>query len=100
MSVIERSRQPLEKARDLMGWDQLIPIMQGAQVICQCWPSQILHYNIRVTVDGIEIKNLHDIRMAQSGDYFCLPLKPFQQRRLFLDMAVQQFDGNRPFEIE
>ena len=45
---------------------------------------QILHHRKRYTIDHTNIKELDDIRMAQSGEGFRFALKPFRERFLML----------------
>jgi hypothetical protein len=63
MCVIEGRSQRFEEARDLVGRDSLVSLVQAAQVVCERWALQVFHYNIRVAVYRVEVKYLYDIRM-------------------------------------
>ena len=63
VSIIEGGGQPFEETRHLMRWNALFPFVHAPQIIRKRWTLQILHYNIRVAVCGIEIKDLNDVGM-------------------------------------
>ena len=48
----------------------------------------------------VEIVDLDDVGMTQSGDRFCLPLESREQFRLGFDVAVHEFDRYVPVEGE
>src|ERR1044071_121112 len=100
MSIIDRRSQSFEETGNLMRRNQSILTVEDPQIICKRGSLQVFHYNIGMTIDGVEIKNLNDIGVAQGGDDFRFSVKSFEQCGLFFDMAVEQFDGDRALEIE
>lgn len=63
-------------------------------------PIQVLHDDVWVALDRIEIIDLHDIRMAECRNNLCLALEALEQIRVLLDIAVEDFDRNRAIESE
>src|SRR5512135_3611525 len=63
-------------------------------------PIQILHDDVWVALDRIEIIDLHDIRMAESRNHPRFPLEALAQIVVLFDVAVQDFNGNRAIEGE
>ena len=63
-------------------------------------PIQVLHDDVWVALDRIEIIDLHDIRMAECRNNLGLALEALAQIRVLLDIAVEHFDSDRAIESE
>ena len=99
MSIIQGSGQLFEKTSDLFRGDALLPVMQMTQIRGKRGALQVLHHDVRVAVDRIEIEDLHDVGMAQPCHHLCLALKAIEEQRFFFDKAMQKFDGYRAFKV-
>ena len=98
--IVERGGESDQQARRRFGRQRSIGLTPGRQVVGQGQACDQFHHDVRTVLDQVEVKDLYNVGVPQRRDSLRFRAKTVEREFVFGQVAVQDFDGNRPVEGE